>query len=370
MMPITLQQRPPVMMSALDGAAVDKVRHSEQEPAAVAVENEPHVSKVSLEKIQRAMADLLELRNEQHQEYTQIEQVQKQALVPGNMSGNKLAALSEALDSAEISEKLNASKMSAAGESLLNLLSATFGNAGASGRSENAEDAPTDAPYAARSMPPSSQSGNTARGGLGDIWKQLADMIGKSEKGDLADYAAALAKYTDLYRAMTNILSKLAQWVSATDASNLKVDFGALVKELEALINEYERNPIAKGLSLQEAGALCKKLGLDPEACRVFDPITGNYRVIADLSQVKAMLSGIKDLIKTLPGNGPKYAITLVKYNAWKAGFDSQVSRLEEALQERGQKYSNNYSRFESFHKTISSIIQSMADMLRQFLQF
>jgi len=217
---------------------------------------------------------------------------------------------------------------------------------------------------------------------LGDIWKELAQMIGKSEQGDLTDYAAALDKYTALYQSIVDILSKLEKWVRADGDNNMRIDFGDLANALKKLLGiqgglhgvlfpegaptqdqVIAGNTPGGGIQKEAADAICKKLGLDPNVCSYRNG-DGTYCVIPDFSQLRKMLA---DLPKPVENNRK---ISIAAYNAWKAGFDSQISRIEDALQTRGQKYSNVYSRFENFHKTISSIIQSMADMLRQFLQF
>lgn len=296
----------------------------------------------------------------------------------GGVDGGKLDALQEALAAAALSEKLDGGREKAAAETFLNLLrNAADGKAAAdAGGADNDGDGDTPAisPYAARSMPsPYSASDNGSKSGnnLGDIWKELAEMIGKSEKGDVADYGAALDQYTKLYQAISDILAKFGTWVRADDDNYMRVDFAALKQALTELLNKYE-NPTQDqviagkaptgGIKEDEAKAICEKLGLDPKEC-CHKNGDGTYCVIPDMSQIKKMIAG-------LPASSDNHKISIASYNAWKAGFDSQMSRIEDSLQTRGQKYSNTYSRFENFHKTISSIIQSMADMLRQFLQF
>jgi type III secretion system IpaD/SipD/SspD family effector len=206
-------------------------------------------------------------------------------------------------------------------------------------------------------------------GKLGDIWKELAQMIGKSEQGDLTDYAAALDKYTALYQSIVDILSKLEKWVRADGDNNMRIDFGDLANALKKLLKAPTQDQVIAGktpgggMKKEAADAICKKLGLNPDVCS-YRNRDGTYCVIPDFSQLRKMLADLPQPIE----NSRK--ISIAAYNAWKAGFDSQISRVEDALQTRGQKYSNVYSRFENFHKTITSIIQSMADMLRQFLQF
>jgi len=261
-----------------------------------------------------------------------------------------LEALRVALDGVALSEKLDRPREKAAIDAHARLM-------------PGAGDTPAASAYADAEM----ASGQN----LGEIWQELADMIGTSQDGELAEYAAALDKYTALYQSLSDIMAKLGGWVRADGDNYMRVDFGNLYTELDNLVSAYD-NPTqdkviagkapSGGISEAEAKDVCERLGLDPKEC-VHRNNDGTYCVVPDVSQVRKMIEG-------LPSTQNNYQISIASYNAWKAGFDSQMSRVEDALQTRGQKYSNAYSRFENFHKTISSIIQTMADMLRQFLQF
>lgn len=287
----------------------------------------------------------------------------------GGIDSGRLDSLLDSLAGAALSEKLDKPREQAVGDRFLSLFLSREAEAGQAGDTEQ----PAVAPYIHnRALPASSNAANGASGNnLDDIWKELAQMIRKSEEGDLGDYAAALDKYTNLYQALSDILGQFGKWVRADDDNHMRVDFGSLKYALGSLLNKY-RNPAQNeiiagkaprgGVSAKEAAAICERLGLDPGECSRRNG-DGTYCVVPDMSQIKQMIKG-------LPAASDNHRISIASYNAWKAGFDSQMSRVEDALQTRGQKYSNSYSRFENFHKTISSIIQSMTDMLRQYLQF
>ncbi|MFC6841805.1 IpaD/SipD/SspD family type III secretion system needle tip protein [Xanthomonas theicola] len=258
----------------------------------------------------------------------------------GGVDDRHLGALCESLAGAALSQRLDQPREQAARGELANLSSRNI------------------------------RSGENPADDLADAWKILADAIEASENGDLNDQATALDRYTKLYQSLSDILAKLGTWVRADDDNYMRVDFGSLKSALQNLLNEY-RNPTqdqviagapSGGITEKEAKAICDRLKLDPGQC-CHRNTDGTYCVIPDMSQVEKM-------IEALPSGGNNEKISIASYNAWKAGFDSQMSRVEDALQTRGQRYSNCYSRFENFYKTVSAIIDSMANMARQCLQF
>lgn len=210
---------------------------------------------------------------------------------------------------------------------------------------------------------------------LPEIWKELAEMISKSETGELSNLAAAMDKYTQLYQAMTDVVSSLENCVRADGDSHMKVDFRKIQIALQSILEKYSppTNDVAiagktpsGGMTLIEADNICKKLGLDAKNC-LYKNGDGTFCVLPDRSQIETQIA---DLPKTIGVTLDDHQLSIAAYNVWKGGFDAQVSRLEDALQSRGTKYSNGYSSFENFHKKISAIIQDMTDMLRSLLQF
>lgn len=335
------------------------------------------------EALFNAARNLHDAQTARYQAYTQVNEEVKRSL-GGNegeagIDGKQLDALLDALAGAALSEKLDGAREEDAGKAFLNLLSGADDAVDDSADRGNdaIEGGKQDAPRIfSRSMPPpygmvdNGKDSETSSNNLGDIWKELAGLIGQSKDGDLDKFSSALEKYTKLYQELADIQAKFGQWVRGDDDNYMKVDFASLKEALTNLLNKYD-NPgkdqiiagdSSNGLTEDEAKAICEKLGLDPKACNHRNS-DGTYCVIPDMSQVRKM-------VESLPSGNNDHKISIASYNAWKAGFDSQMSRVEDAMQTRGQKYSNTYSRFENFHKTISSIIQSMADMLRQFLQF
>lgn len=275
-----------------------------------------------------------------------------------NLNSEKLLALREDLAGAELSDQVDLPSAEAAQEKIANLSQNL-------GRQARAADSNPD--------PVVGAGGGT----LGEIWQELSSYIGIAEKGDLADYSAALDKYTYLYQQLANLLGKLGDWVKEGKENELEINFKAIAAELDALIAKYEpkygdvsQDQVIAGASKggfktkAEADAICETLGLDPAMCSHRNS-DGTYCVIPDISQLKLMRDNVEKY-----KNDEKKIMPISTYNAWKTGFDSQMSRIEDSLQTRGQKYSNCYSRFENFHKTISSMIQSMADMLKGFLHF
>lgn len=213
-------------------------------------------------------------------------------------------------------------------------------------------------------------------GNLTEIWKELSDLIEMFDKDDLSQYASALEQYRTLYQWITDIVSSLEDYVGIDGDNHMRVDFKKIENALNAVLGKYNpptnnvviagKTP-SNGMESSEAVDACKRLGLDPLEC-IHANKDGTFCIIPDLSQIKKQIADLPRAGGGAVEDNRKISITA--YNVWKSGFDSQVSRIEDSLQTRGQKYSNAYGRFESAHKTISSIIQSMTDMLRSFLQF
>lgn len=211
-----------------------------------------------------------------------------------------------------------------------------------------------------------------AGNGLSEIWKQLSDSIAQWANGNQEKYAAALDKYIEMYQGISDILGQFGQWVHSDNENYMKVDFGHIKNALEGLLKKYDPPSQSRliageaprgGLTLDQAKAACKLLGLDEGQCCYRNSADGTYCVIPDLSQVRKMRDG-------LPAKDNGHRISIASYNAWKAGFDSQMSRVEDSLQARGQKENNDYGNFQNFQRTMLKIIESWRDMALRFLQF
>ncbi|MBB5390582.1 MULTISPECIES: IpaD/SipD/SspD family type III secretion system needle tip protein [unclassified Herbaspirillum] len=276
----------------------------------------------------------------------------------GGIDQRKLPALREALADAMLSDKLDLPRTKAAVQRFAGLMQ----NDGAGDSNERLQS------FGASAGPGQAGTGNS----LNEIWKQLSDAISQWENGNQDKYAAALDQYTKMYQGISDILGKFGQWVHSDNENYMKVDFGDIKKALEGLLKKYDPPSQSQliagkaprgGLTQDEAKAVCKLLGLDEGQCCYKNSADGTYCVIPDLSQVRKMRDG-------LPAQENGHRISIASYNAWKAGFDSQMSRVEDSLQARGQKENNDYGNFQNFQKTIVELIKSMTDMLRQFLQF
>jgi type III secretion system IpaD/SipD/SspD family effector len=191
-------------------------------------------------------------------------------------------------------------------------------------------------------------------------WDRLIAMIDSSSQQNVEAYASVLEQYTNLYQGVSNVLSKFGKLVTTSSDNKMTVDFPKIKDMLSNVLSQAENNTIAgavsNGLSKEQADQICKQLKL-PDHCSVINH-DSTYRVIPDVSQVRTM-------IDSLPDNNN---LSVAHYNAWKSGFDAQMNRMEDALQDRTHKYSYTFSRFENFYKTISFIVQSMTDMLKTYL--
>lgn len=201
---------------------------------------------------------------------------------------------------------------------------------------------------------------------LADIWNELADKIEQFQNGALDAFSRAAEQTKALFEELTKAVADMEKWMTQ-DGDN-KINFDS--KKLESALSEvrknfppqsFSKNTIGGGFDTKgEAAKLCDLLQMDPEKCINFDSETGKWFVSIDMSVLVKML-------QTLPKNGE---MSVAAFNAWKQGFDAQFRLIENATQERGQKYSNSYSRFESFHKTVLSIIQAFTDMMKSFFPF
>lgn len=214
---------------------------------------------------------------------------------------------------------------------------------------------------------------------LGDIWNDLADKIKQFESGALDNFSKAAKQMKDLFDELTKALAGFDKWMTPEGDNQMKFTVGELRAKLEELRKKYppsafnENNTIGGAFDTEDAAKeMCNKLQMDPGKCVSQDKATGKWYVSIDTSMLDGMISGLPGK-SNLPGLIPDFkevTMSLVAFNAWKTTFDNLMNRIEDATQERGQKYSNVYSRFESFHKTILSIIQAFTDMMRSFFPF
>lgn len=271
-----------------------------------------------------------------------------------------LDSLLDSLDGVALSEYIDAPREEEAGRRIRKMLHEDGQKKVDLG--EPQENSANDFPFDQRHGSGDVGVGNLSEN-LHEVWEQMAEMIEEYKVGDLKLYADTLQMYTKVYQDLSNILSQFGNWVKSHGDTHMEVNFDAIKAALNTLVTNIDtKYVIAKDIKNKEdADAICDKLGIDPK-CAI-QQNDGTYIVVPDKAQISEMISGITK-------DGTNCKISIAAYNAWKAGFDAQMSRVEDALQVRGQKYSNAYGRFENFHKTMSSIIQSMADMLRQFLRF
>lgn len=205
-----------------------------------------------------------------------------------------------------------------------------------------------------------------------DIWKEMVAAIKDRQENDSAVFAKVLEQYTGFYKEVTNVLSELGSHVDADGADKVKVNFKSLYEDLTKIVEKYRMandcELTSESMEKASAEAFCARLGL-PETC-----IDARTRTNGALSYtvyvVTVDTSYLTKIISTLPSKTSNaYSQSLASYNAWKAGFDSQLSRIEEAVQATGLRYSNEFGRIESFNKTISLMIDAMADTARAIVK-
>lgn len=221
--------------------------------------------------------------------------------------------------------------------------------------------------------------------GINLIYRSLVDTVTVFNGIELRGYSRSMDIYSKIYSKMIDV-AKPSEWLSTKDSDKEK-SFIVGPKLKEGLVNLIEEcRPRRNGLFLmpdkkyviasfaenekEKCQDLLDKLGLSTEkdVSMVFIPAHRNpegksiYIIVPDISPLEKM-------VLLLDGK-ENVDLSLADYNVWKTSFDIQVSRFEDAMKTRGQKYGNIVSQFEHFYKTISSIIETLARSLRGYLQF
>ncbi|KAF3999342.1 IpaD/SipD/SspD family type III secretion system needle tip protein [Glaciimonas immobilis] len=270
-------------------------------------------------------------------------------LTPSLFSRDQLSQLIEALDKAVLTDHLFDTKMGPMGDQF------------------------TDQLAAAKKV----VSSGYPDGGFNSstIWDQLAENIKNYDKGELAQNAAAMAKYMALYKDITDLISSLSDHISTKDDKYMAIKGKDLKDAMQAIVDKYKPIPSsevviagkapASGITEGEANAIAKKLGLP--ASSVVKNDDGTYCVIPDISEVEKLITDFPD--GRWPTNGNEMVLTIAEYNVWKSGFDAQVNRIEDSLQKRNQKYSQANTSFLAFVNRCTAIIDMMTAMMMEMIK-
>lgn len=221
--------------------------------------------------------------------------------------------------------------------------------------------------------------------GINLIYRSLVDTVDVFNGIELRGYSRSMDIYSKIYGKMIDV-AKPSEWLSTKDndkeksfviGTKLREGLLALIEECRPRKNGSFLMPDKKYViasfdanEKEKCQDLLDKLGLSNEkdVSMIFIPAARSperkamYIIVPDLSPLEKML--------LLLVGKENVDLSLADYNVWKTSFDIQVSRFEDAMKTRGQKYGNIVSQFEHFYKTISSIIETLARSLRGYLQF
>lgn len=196
-----------------------------------------------------------------------------------------------------------------------------------------------------------------------EFCEEIAEIIGETKKDYLQIYEKVLEKYIMLFKSLSDILSELPKLINDGKDNKVTVNSGKLKELLEALKNKYKNEVLyptefGKKVSQEEAEDWAEKLGL-PDSCVQSDG-RGGYVVKFDLSPIDEMINGL---------GAVSGEISSAKYQAWKAGFDAQVEKINNYVQTLSQKYTTANSTYDNLVKVLSSTITSLYDADKEFLK-
>lgn len=240
-------------------------------------------------------------------------------------------------------------------------------------------DAPPTAQELAAPMLFSAPAPGAAKDMISDreLWEMISKAIGDIKDGYLGVYENVVAQYTEFYKAFSNILSQMANWIKpGSDGNKVKLDVDALKAALGNLKRDFSlpnkaavlfpsqdksTDPI-KGGSEEDARKWAKEMGL-PDSC-VKQSADGKWVVVIDMTPVDTMIRDVGAL-----GSGSAVEMDNAKFQAWQSGFKAQEENLKNTLQTLTQKYSNANSLYDNLVKVLSSTISSCTETAKSFLQ-
>ncbi|HEJ7043041.1 TPA: type III secretion system needle tip protein SctA [Serratia liquefaciens] len=206
------------------------------------------------------------------------------------------------------------------------------------------------------------------------IWEQASAAIDQIGNEYLGVYEDAVSKYTDFYKAYSNVNAQMGTWInSSTDGKKIKFDIGKLNDALKKLTSDFsspnksavlfpsQSSNNIKGATQSEAQKWAKEMGL-PDSC-VEKSGDGSYIVVIDLTPLKNMQRDLGNL-----GSG-NVELDNAKFQAWQTGFNAQAEGMKNTMQTLTQKYSNANSLYDNLVKVLSSTISSCLETAKTFLR-
>lgn len=241
-------------------------------------------------------------------------------------------------------------------------------------------DTLADAPPTAREFAaPMLFSAPGATGGVisdRELWELIGDSIGNIKDGYLGVYENVVGKYIEFYQEFSDILSKMADWISSNDKGDkVTLNVGDLYDALKQLKAKYENTELFASTAdtpekaKEEAEKWAAELGLPKECVKEQPKDSGRYVVVIDTGPVQEMMTALEKLAGGVPEKGKKVEMDNAKFQAWQSGFKAQEENLKNTLQTLTQKYSNANSLYDNLVKVLSSTISSCTETAKSFLQ-
>jgi hypothetical protein len=157
-----------------------------------------------------------------------------------------------------------------------------------------------------------------------------------------------------------------------------------LLGDLKALLEKFEPKSSAdvagifvKAKDEESAKKWAKDMGLPESVVTVSKdqpPVEGEgWWVTLDLEPVKKIITGLEEMItkyKAKPDAKGKTTVTMptAEFQAWKVGYEAQATEIKNIATAMAQKMANAQSIYENLIKILTNTINSIMDMLKNFL--
>jgi len=217
------------------------------------------------------------------------------------------------------------------------------------------------------SIAPSADDKNNISASEG--WGLMANKIEAMDKEYIKVYENILERYTAMFGEFGELMGAITGYLDVqtddkTGVQNFIFDEKALgaIKDLVAKFEGAAGTLVpVNGGSVTQAEAIkwAEQLGLDPSKCV---QRSGNGYC------VKMDISSLTDIVKNMPSSQAK--LSTFEYQSWRSGYDAQGDRLKTAIQTLTTKYSSANGNFESLTKLLSSMINTMGDLLKALSNF
>ncbi|KVP66722.1 translocator protein BipD [Burkholderia ubonensis] len=182
------------------------------------------------------------------------------------------------------------------------------------------------------------------------ILQGLIDVIAQG-KSDVDAYATIVEGLTKYFQSVTDVMSKLQDYISAKDDKNMKIDGHAIRKLLQDIIDHLPTMQVPKGADLARWR---KELG---------DAVT-----ISDSGVVTINPDKLIKMRDSLPDESDVTWDT-ARYQAWNTAFSGQKDNILNDVQTLVEKYSHQNSNFDNLVKVLSGAISTLTDTAKSYLQ-